>query len=552
MSNYFAHHPLAQALMAPHADMGSALRDLAALRGLHLSRHEMQGIFKAIEDESLRRADGHRALAKAQGVNVGFAKAGEEAGTLYQGQAFVPGAGSTTDAGNMAPLVPQSMDGRLVDTTVKPEQAWLWQFLPKNPVYGLFHEQAVQTASTDRMWQNTFIAEGGDGSGSVGSFVRRGVTIRYEAIRDFVSDVMMLLNVATPTGFVPRAAMEIARKRALQTIILTRERNLWLASSAADSISYNGFYAAVGGASVNSSTGILSFSSDAGQFTDLRGAPISFGAIQEVVEKKWSPSNGQQSQIRHVVMLPRAYTSLVQEAQANIRYDGGTASIGGVHVKWAAGKLSLIPSYGGEVEIKAASCMLGQSPRNPNTAAKGTGAPTFTAVTPTATTGSGSKFTTATAGSYIYRITAIGRNFESAPLTTAAVSVVSGDVVTINIGAAASSEADVLYYLVERTPADAADATNSSFLWIWPKNTVGAGSTTRIIDSNVARANHSPVAFFTGNEDNFNEWESLLPTFFKPLAQTGTTVPFLMLDFGAPFFKAPELQHLIMNAAFAS
>ena len=255
-------------------------------------------------------------------------------------------------------------------------------------------------------------------------------------------------------------------------------------------------------------------------------------------------------------MLPRAYTSLVQEAQANIRYDGGTASIGGVHVKWAAGKLSLIPSYGGEVEIKAASCMLGQSPRNPNTVAKGGSAtetiPTFSAVTPTAATGSSSRFTTADAGSYIYRITAIGRSLEAIPLVTAAVSVVSGDVVTINIGAAASSEANILYYLVERTPADAADSTNSSFLWIWPRNQAGAGSTTRIIDSNVARANHSPVAFFTGNEDNFNEWESLLPTFFKPLAQTGTMVPFLMLDFGAPFFKAPELQHLIMNAAFAS
>lgn len=536
-------HPLAVALLSPH----STAANFAALAGMPMSRNELVQVHQAIEHYSLKMADDARgALTK------GLAKAGEEAGTLYQGQAFVPGAGSTTDAGNMAPLVPQSMDGRLVDTTVKPEQAFLWNMLPKNPVYGLFHEQAVQTASTDRMWQNTFIAEGGDGSGSVGQFARRGVTIRFEAIRDFVSDVMMLLNVSTPSGFVPRAAMEIAKRRALQTLILSRERNLWLASSAADSLSYDGFYAAVGGASVNSSTGILSFSANTNQFTDLRGAPISFGAIQEVIEKKWSPSNGQQSQIRTVVMLPRAYTSLVQEAQANIRYDGGTASIGGIHVKWAAGKLSLIPSYGGEVEIKAASCMLGQSPRNPNAVAKGTGAPTFSAVTPTAATGASSRFGTADAGSYIYRITAIGRNFESAPLTTSAVTVASGDVVTINIGAAASTEADVLYYLVERTPVGASDATNSSFLWIWPKNTVGAGSSTRIIDSNVARANHSPVAFFTGNEDGFNEWESLLPAFFKPLAQTGTTAPFLMLDFGAPFYKAPELQHLIMNAAFAS
>lgn len=541
-------HPLAVALLSPH----STAANFAALAGMPMSRQELVQVHQDIERYTLKMAEDARAFAKGNGINLGLAKAGEEAGTLYQGQAFVPGAGATADAGNMAPLVPQSMDGRLVDTTVKPEQAFLWNMLPKNPVYGLFHEQAVQTASTDRMWQNTFIAEGGDGSGSVGQFARRGVTIRFEAIRDFVSDVMMLLNVSTPSGFVPRAAMEIAKRRALQTLVLSRERNLWLASSAADSLAYNGFYAAVGGASVNSSTGILSFSSDSNQFTDLRGAPISFGAIQEVIEKKWTPNNGQQSQIRTVVMLPRAYTSLVQEAQANIRYDGGTASIGGVHVKWAAGKLSLIPSYGGEVEIKAASCMLGQSPRNPSTVAKGSGAPTFSAVTPTAASGASSRFAAADAGSYIYRITAIGRNFESAPLTTAAVTVASGDVVTINIGAAASSEADVLYYLVERTPVGASDATNSSFLWIWPKNTVGAGSTTRIIDSNVARASHSPVAFFTGNEDGFNEWESLLPAFFKPLAQTGTTAPFLMLDFGAPFFKAPELQHLIMNAAFAS
>lgn len=566
-SNYYATHPLFAAIMTPHSDMNHALRDLAAVRGLHLSKGELAGVFQAIEAESLKRADTYRELSKGDGrwgkEGIGLSKAGEEAGTLYQGQSFTPGVSPTTNAGNMAPLVPQSMDGRLVDTTVKADRAWLWQFLPKNPVYGLFHEVAVETASTNRMLQNTFIAEGGAGSGSVGQFVRRGVTIRYEAIRDFVSDVMALLNVATPTGFVGRGALDVARKRALKTILLGRERNLWLAKTGTidgsnrnlgDPLAYDGFYAAVGGAAVDNATGILSFSSNANQFSNLAGRTVSFAALQEVCEKKWTPNNGQQSEIRKIVMLPRAYSALVQEAQANIRYDGGQATMGGVSVKWYAGKLSLIPSYGGEVSIEAASCMYGQSPRNPSVSSTGDGAsiPTFGAVTPTAASGASSQFTAADAGSYIYRITAIGRDFEATPLITAAVTVESGDVVTINIGAAASSEDNVLYYQVERTPVGASDTTNSSFLWIWPRNTAGAGSSTRIIDSNVARANCSPVAFFTDNGDGFNEWESLLPTFFKPLAQTGTTIPFLMLDFGAPLFKAPELQHLMMNAGFPS
>lgn len=545
-------HPFVQALTAPHTDINSALRDISVFRGAQFSRDEWRHIVGQLEGASLKRADDVRALAKGARDNLGLAKAGEEAGTLYQGQAFVPGASGYTDAGNMAPLVPQSMDGRLVDTTIKPDQAWLWNFLPKNPVYGLFHEQAVMTASTNRMFQNTFIAEGGDGSTSVGQFARRGVTIRFEAIKDFVSDVMMLLNVSTPSGFVPRAAMEIAKKRALQTLILSRERNLWLASSACDSLAYDGFYTAVGGAAVNSSTGILSFSTNSNQFLNLAGAPVSFAVLLKVCETKKTPVSGQASEIRKIVMLPRAYSALVQEAQANIRYDGGSANIGGAHVKWYAGKLTLIASYG-EVTIESSSLMLGQTQRNPQSDAQGTGAPTFSGtLTPTAATNASSQFTSADAGTYYYRITAIGRNFESAPKASAAVTVAAGDAVTLDIGALASSESDVLYYVVERTPVGASSVNSSTFMWVWPKNTVNSSTSTRIIDTNAARPGTSPVAFFTDNSDGFNEWESLLPSFFKPLAQTGTTAPFLMLDFGAPFWKAPELQFMIANAGFPS
>lgn len=546
-------HPFVQALTAPHTNFSDAARDLMSFHGAQFSKQEWRGIVGALERSTLERANEVRELAKGRGINVGLAKAGEEAGTLYQGQAFVPGQGSTTDAGNMAPLVPQSMDGRLVDTTIKPDQAWLWNFLPKNPVYGLFHEQAVMTASTNRMYQNTFIAEGGDGSTSVGQFARRGVTIRFEAVRDFVSDVMMLLNVSTPSGFVPRAAMEIAKKRALQTLILARERNLWLASSACDSLAYDGFYTAVGGAAVAPLTGILAFSTNSNQFLNLAGAPISFAVLLKVCETKKTPVSGQASEIRKIVMLPRAYSALVQEAQANIRYDGGSANIGGAHVKWFAGKLTLIASYG-EVTIESSSLMLGQSQRNPSTTAQGLSSetPTFSgSLSPTATTNASSQFTSADAGTYYYRITAIGRNFEAEPKISDAVTVAAGDAVTINIGALASSESNVLYYVVERSAVNQAVGT-SKFLWVWPKNTVGSGSTTRIIDTNAAQPNTSPVAFFTDNSDGFNEWESLLPSFFKPLAQTGTTAPFLMLDFGAPFWKAPELQFMIANAGFPS
>lgn len=545
-------HPFVQALTAPHTNFNDAIRDIAAFRGQAFSLNEWRGIVDVIERSTLDRANEVRELAKARGIKVGLAKAGEEAGTLYQGQAFIPGQGSTTDAGNMAPLVPQSMDGRLVDTTIKPDQAWLWKFLPKNPVYGLFHEQAVMTGATNRPYQNQFIAEGGDGSTSVGQFARRGVTIRFEAQRDFVSDVMMLLNVSTPSGFVPRAAMEIAKKRALQNLILLREQNLWLASSACDSLAYNGFYTAVGGAAVNSSTGILSFGGGTNQVLDLRGAPLSFAAIQKVCETKKTPFSGQASEIRRVVMLPRAYAALAQEAQANIRYAGGTTNVGGTIVQWYPGKLSILASYG-EVAIESASLMLGQTQRNPSAAAGGTGAPTFSGtLTPTAASNASSQFTSADAGTYYYRLTAIGRNFESIPKASVAVTVAAGDAVTIPIGALASSEADVLYYMVERTPKDASSVDTSTFLWVWPKNTVNSGTSTSIIDTNAAIAQTSPVAFFTDNSDGFNEWESLLPSFFKPLAQTGTTAPFLMLDFGSPFWKAPELQFMIANAGFPS
>lgn len=537
-------HPLINALLSPH----TTAADFNRMSGMHVGGSDLGHIAEIMARESAgnvsRAAD---ALAKGVRGDPGYGLFKSEfVGTQQQGVAFASAAGS-----ELAPIVPQSMSGDLVDLTIDPDEVWLSKHMVKVPVYGLIHERAVQTATTNRAFKSNFIAEGGGGSNASGSWARRIVQIRFEADKDEISDVAMLVRTATETGFVTRGAMEVVRKASLSRLVKGRERNLWLGNNTCDPRSYDGFLTSIGGINYPSNAGNLALSTDSTRVSDLEGAQITFDALLNVCETKRSPVVGIASRIRHIVMLPRAHASLIRQAQASVKYDAGGTGMGVVGItaiKFYSGTLKMMTSYG-DVEIVAASMMMGEYLRNSSSAAGGVDPGVIGAFTPTAAQGATSKFLAADAGEYWYRVTGVGANGETAPsldAETAAVTVAAGDVVTIEVG---TTQANIDYWVVERSPVNASNTNNSRLIFTWPKNAVGAGSRTRIIDANVIRPNTSPVAFLTGLPGHY-EIDQLLPTFFKPLAQTGTTFPFLMLDFASPFWIAPELQFVAMNAGF--
>ncbi len=543
---------LFNALFSPH----TVASDFNRLAGQHITIGDLEQVAaRAIEEGVYRTTSASEALAKGLrgegGYTVmkgrGLSKADEQfIGTQLQGQAF----NSTTNANsNLAPIVPQSMSGDLVDLTIDPDEVWLSKHLEKVPVYGLIHERAVQTATSNRPFKTNFIAEGGSGSNAAGSYARRIVQIRFEADRDEISDVAMLVRAATETGFVNRGAMEVVRKASMARLLKGRERNLWLGNNACDPRSYDGFLTSIG--EISFSAGNLSVSTDSSRVTNLAGAQITFDALLSVCETKYSPIVGRNSKIKHIVMLPRAHASLMRQAVSSFRTNGtteGTGYVGVTGVKLYSGKLAIMTSYG-DVEIVSAPMLMGEYLRNSSATAGGTDPGVIGAFTPTAATNAASLFTAADAGEYWYRVTGVGANGETAPqVAAAAVTVAAGDSVTLDVG---TTQTNIDYYVVERSPKNASNADNSRIVFTWPKNTSGAGSITRIIDSNIMQANTSPVAFMTGKRGDY-EFDQLLPLFFKPLAQTGTTFPFLMLDFGSPFWVAPEQQHLIINAGYSA
>lgn len=540
---------LYNALFSPH----TTPEDFNNLRGSDVTLNELSGL---AEDMVRRQADfveqAFRSLHKGANnqdghfleQSRGLSKADEQfIGTQLQGQAFNS---NTNSNSNLAPVVPQSMSGELVDLSVDPDEVWMWKHLNKVPVYGLIHERAVQVRTSNRPYKTNFIAEGGAGSNAAGYYERRIVQVRFEADRDEISDMAMLVRAATTTGFVDRGAMELVRKASMGRLIKGRERNLWMGNNTCDPRAYDGFLTSIGG--ITYSAGNLALSTDSGRVTNLAGANLTFDAILEVCENKFSPVAGTNSKIKHVVMLPRAASSLRRQAQAAVRYDGsnGFAVVGQTAVRFYPSKMTIMASYG-EVEIVSSPMLMGEFLRNTNTTSMGTDPGVLGIYTPTAATNALSQFTAAQAGDYWYRVTGVGANGETAPqIADAAVTVAAGESVTIEVG---TTQTNIDYYVVERSPVDAADTANSRIVFTWPKNTTGAGSRTRIVDSNIIQPNTSPVAFLTGNPNHY-EFDQLLPTFFKPLAQTGTTFPFLMMDFGSPFWIAPELQHVIFNAGF--
>lgn len=535
-------HPLVAALLSPH----TTAHDFNRLAGMQVGGQDLGHIAEIMAKATAQNvAEATDRLEKASRGEPGFYKS-EFVGTQLQGQAFT----STTNADSqLAPIVPQSMSGDLVDLTIDPDEVWLSKHLTKVPVYGLIHERAVQTATSNRPFKTNFIAEGGSGSNASGSWARRIVQIRFEADRDEISDVAMLVRAATETGFVTRGAMEVVRKASLSRLVKGRERNLWLGNNTCDPRSYDGLFTSVAGIAFTSNNGNLTVSTDSGRVSNLEGAQITFDTLLNVCESKRSPVVGTASRIRHIVMLPRAHASLIRQAQAAVRYEGslGMGVVGNTAIKFYSGSLKMMTSYG-DVEITAASMMMGEYLRNSATAAGGTDPGVVGSYTPTAAAGASvSKFLAGDAGDYWYRVTGVGANGETIPTDAdAAVTVAAGDVVTIEVG---TTQTNIDYWVVERSPVDAANTDNSRIVFTWPKNAVGAAGRTRIIDANIIRPNTSPVAFLTGLPGHY-ELDQLLPTFFKPLAQTGTTFPFLMLDFASPFFIAPELQHVAFNAGF--
>lgn len=509
-----------------------SLMEIAAVRGAvtgQLLHNREEVIAKGCSSGAITKGDDGSVMAKAEYV-----------GTQQQGLAFGSVSGS-----ELAPLVPQSFDGEMKDVVANPEQfCLLQQDLMKQPVGGLVREAVVRTDVLARPFQSGFIAEGGDGSDDKETYERKAVTVRFEATRGAISDMAALVTAATPSGFVPRSLYDTTRQGAMIRLAHLRERNIWWGDNSCNTSSYDGYMASIAGMTQNTGTGRVTFTRTLTNDSEynLAGSLVTGKFIRDTIDSMYSPTAGRSAVVRKVYMLPRAFNALRDEAEANTRYNGGMDT-SRTPLRMFADKLTVSVTHGMPVELIPHPGLGGLYRRNTNASTGGSSAPTISVSSIAAGSSANSLFLSSDAGQYIYRVTGVNSTGESTPATSSAVSVTAGQSVSIEITNSGAS-----WFAVERSTLNGA-ASTSQFIGFWKANTSGSGSTSLIVDDNAVRPNTSPILFSTGSSSDV-QWASLLPATVKPLAETGTLKPFLVMDFGSPFFINQDRLRIALNAGF--
>lgn len=481
--------------------------DLYALSGSEIETGELAKL-----NESLRART--RALYKADYTTAG-------PGQIQQGVEF---------SGEFTPLVPQSIQNEIDMATFRQEDIRFWRRLTQVPVTSTLHESVV-LREHGSMDLDPFIAEGGVAVRSKANFDRKVVKVRFIAEMREVSDVATM--VSTVGSMVKKAALALETKHGTTALLGKLERALFWADNSVSDLHFDGLYRQVrDGAPDN--------------YLDKEGDPIT---PQELVEAIWrlyaAPNHGRATAI---YMEPMTVAALQQIATAYGRYqmtrglpegaENLTFSNGQLGIAGVSGVIPILPTP-----------LLNQV-QKPNTAALGENAPDKPALATSIGTGAdgGSRFRANDAGDYVYQIVAIGDKGMSEPLATSTVSVAKGDKVSITISDSGKPDGSkakgVRYYRVFRTTKNETDASEATYMWQFPR--AAAGSDTVIEDLNHHRPNTAPVFVLRDTADCM-KWVKLLDFMRRPLAQVQTTVPFMLMQFGALHVTVPTKQFVIDN-----
>lgn len=429
-----------------------------------------------------------------------------------------------TAGASMQPLVPQSLEGTLASATYTMKELCLWPAIPKKSVAQTVHEfTRIEEHGADL---DPFMAEGGIPARNASSYTRESVRVKYLAERREVTDV------ATMVGIIGSNANAIAEETQRGTLRLMQklERSLFHADSTVDSLQFDGVIPQIEAYDSGANT------------NDVRGATVSPLLLQEILGEVYSaPRFGRPDCI---YVEPRVHANLIQQAVAHGRHDQVKVSDGAL--TYGQREIYIMAPYGA-VPIKAAPFLFtayeppaaaaGNSSPNTPTTAGGSGAPP-------STSGSGS-FVAADAGDYYYKIVAVGNGGHSAAFKTANVTVAAGDAVTMTLNDAAVS--DVRYYRVYRS-AKGVDGDYKFMKEV--AYGAGAGADTVITDDNSIIPGTSKILFVEHNPDIF-EFIRLLDFLRRPLAETATSKPFLLMLFGSPLVKVPSKCWVTKNVGTA-
>lgn len=479
--------------------------------GVSLSSENVVAIRKALQDN----------LVKAQ--NVGY-------------QTPVSG------GGDIAPLLPQSVDSELATIPYTEKDLVFRKMLPEDMASQTLHEVRVRTSHGDKLLdKNTDEGEITDENKS--TYAYRSLRMRYWVEHRILTDVASALQgIGVPAGMLAEATqeagLELLRSIEMDCLHGNQSFNAFKPDGIIRMIETD--IAQGGGGSVVSE-----------RIEDFGGNQLSLDYLEYRVAEMVQPNIA--ADPTHILVSPRVFRDL--SIQWNTRYRNSMGSGQAKEFTPGFSALHVLSPRGGEVPIVSVPFLdeqlfLGLAP-----AAAGGNATTRPA-TPTVAAGgagisaaAGGKVSAAEAGAYFYKVVACNPSGYSAPLTMGAVSPVAGQKVVIKVDEVAAGATKPTYFKVFRSDKNGANTT-CKFLFSVACPAAGGGLFT-FEDTFAVKANTSKALIVRMDKKEMCFYK-LLPTARVPLAKTKLIQPFVLFASGAPYVKVPEHQFVLQNVGVAN
>jgi hypothetical protein len=468
--------------------------------------------------------------------------------------------GLGTGAADFTPLIPQSIQTVLDSATFTESMVKFFRMLPKVPVGSTVHEAIVMNEHGS-LHLDPFISEGGKNVRSSADYSRKTVNVKYLAELREITDVATMVNTVGG-GNVSKQGLALETQAGTTSILGKLERSLFWADSGNSGIHFDGIWKQLTdttfvGANQTVTPKIGATSSN---YEDLQGSAVTSDKLMEALYRVYAaPNYGTPTSI---LVEPRTYASLQSLAFSKARWglDAGAPQ----PITLYNGVLSVAGPTGA---VPIISCPLLLPPQTPPTASVPAVDPTGLAAGGVAVVeldafhadyagngsnmqglvnGVGSKVANTTLGTYRYKIVAVNKNGHGAATTT---KFATADDDTLCFRITITDNAltkDNLYYRVYRTGKNEADVAGN-YKWAFDAPAKGGAADTIIVDDFSRLPGTAPVFVLQATPDVMC-WVQLLDFLRRPLAQTSTSVPFLLMLFGSPFVKVPTKNFVFGNA----
>lgn len=424
------------------------------------------------------------------------------------GQA-VPG---QANAGELKPLMPESLDGTLNSLTYTEEEFPFWKALYKDRAYNT----AEEFNQLEKVGQGEagFIAEGDLPEEEDSTYRRRVTLIKFMGVTRRVTHVASIVRTAGIDS-----AITAETRDGTTWLMRILEESLFYGDSALVPLQFDGFKKLMidGGSPVY----------------DARGAYLTMkivNALTAVVRKR--PNYGR---VSHLFLSIGAKSDVVNDFFTLQRTKSGEKLEGGQ-------TLDKINTQNGSVELVDDIFIEERQGPFANGLGKSTKRPLIPvlngAVASPNDAGGGNKWKAGDAGTYIWGIVAGNRYGRSAPVYTAGHAVAADDRVEIPI---ADGGQGTTYYIVYRSEKDGAQDTCKEAFRI-----ARTGGTQTITDRNLDLPGCSDVFGFEMKPGTML-WKQLAPFTKIPLATQDTSIRWMQVLYGAPQLRKPRHCFLIKN-----